>query len=141
MRTLIVLLLAIAAVAVGLWVWHSRAAKPLPPVTELQITGIDFPKEINADGSDVKGIIHFQAPTGNLVQADFEVVQADLFSPFSFDPQVQGKPRGSFGFFISILIPQQITLRVTLTDDQGHKSPPKEFSFVAVPATNMPGNP
>ena len=141
MRTLIILLLAIAAIAVGLWMWHSQAAGPLQPVAELQITGIDFPKQINADGNDVKGMIHFQAPTGKIVQADFEVVQVDLFSPFSFDPQVQGKSRGSFEFFISTLIPQQITLRVTLTDEQGHQSPPKEFSFVAAPATTMPQNP
>lgn len=141
MRTLIILLLAIAVVAVGLWVWHSQATKPLPPVSELQITGIDFPKQINADGSDVKGMIHFQAPTGKLVQADFEVVQADLFSPFSFDPQVQGQQRGSFEFYISLLVPQEVTLRVTLTDDQGQKSPPKEFSFVAAPAATTPQNP
>jgi hypothetical protein len=138
MRTLIILLLAVGALALGLWVWHAQVTKPLPPVTELQIIGIDFPKQINADGNDVKGLIHFQAPTGKIVQADFEVVQADLFSPFSFDPQIQGEQRGSFEFFISILIPQQVTLRVTLTDDQGQKSPPKEFSFVAAAATTMP---
>jgi len=139
MRTLLIVLLALVALSVGLWLWHPKAPGPLPPVVHNpQILAIDFPKQINADGHDVPGQIHFRAPTGMLVRTDFKVVQADFFLPFSFDPQIKGEMQGSFQFFISTTLPQQITLRVTLTDDRGLSSPPKDFSFVA---TGMPITP
>jgi len=146
MRTLILLIVAVAILAGGWWLWSSRVASS-PPATAATgplILSIDFPKQINADGNDVKGSIQFRAPTGRITQADFEVVEGEFFSPFSFDPQIQGKQQGSFEFFISSILPQQVTLRVTITDDQGRKSPPKDFSFTIIPAANtpsMPGNP
>jgi ABC-type amino acid transport substrate-binding protein len=146
MRTLILLLIAAAILAGGWWLWSSHATHTTPAAAAAspQILSIDFPKQINGDGNDVKGTIQFRAPTGTITQADFAVVTGDFFSPFSFDPQVQGKQQGSFDFFISSIVPQQVTLRVTITDDQGRKSPPQDFSFTVVPAANMPtmpGNP
>ncbi len=139
MRTLIIVLIALAALAVGLWLWHPQPPTPPPPAISVpQILAIDFPKQINADGHQVSGTIHFRAPTGTLVRADFKVVQADFFLPFSFDPQIKGEMLGSFQFFISTSIPQSIALRVILTDDQGQTSPPKDFSFTAVGMPMMP---
>jgi hypothetical protein len=143
MRTIIILIIAAVVLAGGWWLWSSRVTNNSPAATATgpQILSIDFPKQMNADGNDVKGTLQFSAPTGTIAQADFEVVAGDFFAPFSFDPQVHGKQQGSFDFFISSTVPQQVTLRVTITDDQGRKSPPKDLSFDIVPSASMPGMP
>ena len=142
MRTIILVLVAVAALAAGLLFWHMQTLGPPPaPASGPQVLSIDFPKQITADGNEVSGKVHFRAPSGTLVRADFQVVKATLFTSFSFDPQVRGKTQGFFQFSISTVIPQQITLRVTLTNEQGQTSPAKEFSFTVNPAPFNPENP
>ncbi|HED03838.1 MAG TPA: hypothetical protein ENI60_03615 [Candidatus Fraserbacteria bacterium] len=142
MRTVILVLIAVAALAVGLLFWHVQTLGPPPvPASGPQVLSIEFPKQITADGNEVSGKVHFRVPSGTLVRADFQVVKAMLFTSFSFDPQVHNEKQGSFVFSISTVIPQQITLRVTLTDEQGQTSPVKEFSFTVNPAPFNPGNP
>lgn len=137
------ILVAVAAAAlIGWWVWQSQepAAGQAPPMDAISkpasegplITGIDFPAQFNADGEYVKGVVHFQTAGSDLVHAQFDVVAAAFFVPFGFDPQVAGVTQGQFEFYLATVIPQQVTLQVTLTDAQGHASRPQEFSFTAV---------
>jgi len=95
------------------------------------IVAIEFPKKIQADGNEVLGTVKFRDSDGDIARADFEVVKAEAFEPFSFDPQVEGEKQGSFQFAIYTIYPQRVTLEVTLVDREGHRSKPKRFSFVA----------
>jgi len=135
MQKIVLVLLVVAALAAGLLFWQMQSAAPSQlPASGPQILSIEFPKQITADGNEVSGKVHFRAPSGMLVRADFQVVKAMLFTSFSFDPQVHNEKQGMFKFSISTVIPQQVTLRVTLTDEQGRTSPAKEFSFTVNPA-------
>jgi hypothetical protein len=126
----VVVLLIVAAVVIVLWEpWNEKGPKE---VEGPEIVRVDFPQQIQADGSKVTGTVHFRDPDGDIVKAKFEVVEAQLFDPFEFDPKVQGQKEGSFQFFIFTMYPQKVILRVTLIDSQGHVSEPLEFSFEAV---------
>ncbi|OGF57772.1 MAG: hypothetical protein A2Z21_10255, partial [Candidatus Fraserbacteria bacterium RBG_16_55_9] len=96
-----------------------------------EIIFIDFPKLIPSDGSQVIGTLGFRDPDANIVSVDFTVVKAVTFPPFSFNPNVKGKVDGIFQFLIFSQLGQQVTLQVTLLDEQGNKSPPQQFSFIA----------
>lgn len=111
---------------------HGPEGPPEAPSGAPLITSIEFPKEIEADGEDVTGIIEFFDPDGDIVEARFEVVEAVLFESFSFDPQIEGQREGRFAFVVFSFIPQRITLRVTLVDRAGHESQPVEFTFEAL---------
>lgn len=150
MQTLLTIVAVIAALVAGFLYWQFQAHAPyttIPPVAEIEsgiaITSITFPRQIDADGEAVGGTIGFRAATGNIVYADFQVVEAGFFIPFGFDPEIRETPSGQFEFYIATLIPQQVTLRVTLSDDVGQTSEPVEFSFTAVPSQpttdNQPG--
>jgi len=127
----IVLALILAALLVWLAGGALKPSSPAPSAAP-QITAIDFPEEIRADGEEVMGTVEFIDPDGDIVEARFEVVEAVLFEPFHFDPQVEGQKKGRFTFVIFSFVPQKVTLRVVLIDRQGHRSPPVEFSFQAV---------
>lgn len=103
-----------------------------------EILFIDFPSEIRADGNPVSGLIGFKDPDGDLFRADFVVVEAKDFQPFSVMPDVKGKTEGAFAFQIATRTAQRVTLRVTLTDEAGNKSAPKDFSFTAVAVAPPP---
>lgn len=137
--------LAVVAVALaGWWLWqlqpqgpqdgHELTADPAtqPNPESPLITNIEFPSQMDADGEYVKGLVHFKAAGSDVVHAQFDVVAATFFVPFGFDPQVAGVSEGQFEFYVATVIPQQVTLRLTLTDAQGRTSEPKEFSFTAV---------
>lgn len=136
---LIVVMVALA----GWWLWqvqpHAQGGpqsvvdQDAQPLAESPlITGIEFPSQIDADGQYVKGVVHFKTAGSDLVYAQFDVVAAAFFAPFGFDPQVAGMSQGQFEFYVATVIPQQVTLKLTLTDAQGRASAPKEFSFTAV---------
>lgn len=112
----------------------NTAKRIIPPKIEF----IDFPEEIPADESKVRGTIGFWDPDDSLAKVQFDVIKGDfrssMFDPmgsssYEFDPD-EGK--GSFGFAISCNMPQQVTLEVTLFDDEDRASDPKEFSFECV---------
>ena len=142
--------LAVVAVALaGWWLWHLQPQGPqdgqelsTDPAAQQTlenplITNIEFPSQMDADGEYVKGIVHFKAAGSDVVYAQFDVVAASFFVPFGFDPQVAGAAQGQFEFYMATVIPQQVTLRLTLTDAQGHTSAPKEFSFTAIQTQDM----
>ncbi len=97
-----------------------------------EIVGIEFPEEIEANGEEVIGYVAFRDPDGDIVEARFEVVEATLFEPFRFDPEVQGVREGKFPFAVFAVLPQDVTLRVVLVDAQGNESEPVEFRFRVV---------
>lgn len=126
------LLLALAALGL-LWLFAFRPAGAGPGAPSApEIVKIEFPEEIEADGEEVIGYVHFRDPEGDVVEARFEVVEATLFEPFRFDPEVRGRKEGRFPFAIFVMLPQEITLRVVLVDAQGNTSRPVEFRFRAV---------
>jgi hypothetical protein len=129
------LLAIVAAVVLLLWLgsgaFRAPVAGPTPSAAPT-IVAIEFPQEISADGEEVIGLVTFRDPDGDVVEARFEVVQALIFESFQFDPQVEGLREGEFEFYLYTLVPQEITLRVTLLDRAGHVSHPAEFRFRSV---------
>lgn len=105
--------------------------------TAPEITFIDFPKQIQADGYPVSGFIFFKDPDGDVVRAEFLVAQAIDFQPFSLELKVKGVKEGIIEFQIATKMPQQVVLRTILIDEAGNRSAPWEFSFEAV----KPGQP
>jgi outer membrane protein assembly factor BamB/subtilisin family serine protease len=97
-----------------------------------EILFIDFPAQIRATGKPVVGFVGFKDPDGDLVKADFAVVSATDFQSFQVAPNVKGRTEGVFSFEIATTLVQRVTLSVTLTDEAGQTSPPKEFSFEAI---------
>ncbi len=157
MRLTIWILLALVGVAAGLFLWNAgRAPAPVPEAAAPapaegaepaalapagnapRITGIAFPEQMDADGEYVEGSVAFASPGAPLVHVDFAVVEAVFFGPFGFDPGVGDLREGAFPFYISAVLPQEVTLRVTLTDADGRESEPRIFSFAVVGGA-MPG--
>jgi hypothetical protein len=96
-----------------------------------RVTLIEFPNAIRADGEKNQGYVSFFDPNGDIASVRFDVVNAVRFTPFSFEPNVNGKTSGSFSFRIWATIKQTVTLKVTLIDRLGNKSEPYYFSFRA----------
>jgi len=103
----------------------------LPP----EITYVDFPKEVNADGTPVQGTVGFRDSNGDLLKAIFAVVAAVDFQPFEVDlSSFHGQTEGEFSFEISTMTPQKVTLNLTLLDQEGNASPSVFFTFEAIQA-------
>jgi len=96
-----------------------------------RITGVDFPSAIAANGEKNRGYVSFYDPDGDITSVRFDVVNAVRFTPFSFEPNVDGEANGSFRFRIYCNIRQTVTLRVTLCDRAGNTSKPHLFTFRA----------
>jgi len=96
-----------------------------------RVTGIEFSSAIRADGKKARGYVSFFDPNGDIASVRFDVVNAVRFTPFSFEPNVNGETSGSFSFRIWATMKQTITLKVTLYDREGNKSEPYYFSFRA----------
>jgi len=117
-------LLMIFSLLIGVWGQTSS-----PP----EIVFIDFPNQIQADGSKVSGFVGFKDPDGDLARAEFAVVQAKDFQPFTVDlKNLKGVKEGVFEFQIATQTPQRVVLQVVLVDEAGNRSTPKEFWFEAV---------
>jgi hypothetical protein len=97
-----------------------------------EIVAINFPTSFAAGRSDVTGTVQFKAGHDPIAQAEFAVVSAQSFDPFTIQPRgIAGEKLGSFAFTIHSSIPQQVILRATLIDAQGRRSSPVSFSFEA----------
>jgi len=96
-----------------------------------RITGVDFPSAIAANGEKNRGYISFFDPDGDITSVRFDVVNAVRFTPFSFEPNVNGETTGSFRFRIYSNTRQTVTLKVTLYDRRGNVSEPYLFTFRA----------
>jgi len=96
-----------------------------------RITSVDFPSAIAANGEKNRGYISFYDPDGDITSVRFDVVNAVHFTPFSFEPNVEGEASGSFRFRIYCNTRQTVTLRVTLYDRAGNASKPYLFTFRA----------
>jgi len=100
-----------------------------------EITYVDFPKEIDADGTPVQGTIGFRDSNGDLLKAIFAVAAAADFQPFQVNLSgLQDQTEGEFSFEISTMTPQKVTLNLTLLDQEGNASPSVFFTFEAIQA-------
>lgn len=127
-----VLVVAALLALVGALLWLGPGSSPSPAPAAPEVLSVEFPEEIPADGSEVAGSVAFRDPDGDVIEARFEVVEAELFDSFRFDPNVEGRREGEFTFVIFSFIPQEIVLRVVLVDRAGHRSEPFELRFRAV---------
>ena len=96
-----------------------------------RITGVDFPSAIAANGEKNRGYVSFFDPDGDITSVRFDVVNAVRFTPFSFEPNVDGEASGSFRFRVYCNTRQTVTLKVTLYDRAGNASKPHLFTFRA----------
>ncbi len=144
MQTILTIVAVLAVAVAGFFFWQSQSNSVSPPVIAdfvgPQITRIEFPQRINSDGEYNEGILHFQSTGGIVTYAQFDVVEAGFFSPFGFEVGFLNLTEGSFEFYINSLVPQEVTLSVTLTDASGNVSPPVEFSFNVAPGAPPIGN-
>jgi hypothetical protein len=115
-------LLALAAVAAALYFLVLRRSPP-------EIVAVNFPGSIPAGSRDAVGTVQFQKGKDEIAQAQFDVVRADDFNPFTVQPRVTGEKNGSFSFGIHSSHAQQVTLKATLVDVAGRRSRPVSFSF------------
>src|SRR4030067_930716 len=123
---LVALGVIVALVGMNLLMPHAALDTTLRTSTP-EILQVEFPAEITADGENVTGHVRFRDLEGDIARAEFDVVEATVFTPFAFDPQVQGVREGTFEFSIYTVIPQETVLRLTLIDAQGHRSQSVEF--------------
>jgi TIR domain-containing protein len=118
--------LVLAAVAAAAFALYYFALRKAPP----QIVAINFPPAIGTGARNAVGTVQFQAPHDEIARAEFEVVEAERFEPFSVVPRgVGGQKTGSFSFGLHSGVPQLVTLRATLVDSAGRRSSPVSFSF------------
>ena len=111
-------------------------ATPVPPTVVSgppTIISIDFPGQIPADGTSIRGTVRFRDPNGDINWVTFDVVRATDFTSFEYNPLdsvVEGDATdGVFAFHIWCNIDQTVTLRTTLHDEAGNSSAPADFSF------------
>jgi len=111
-------------------------ATPVPPTVVSgppTIISIDFPGQIPADGTSIRGTVRFRDPNGDINWVTFDVVRATDFTSFEYNPLdsvVEGDATdGVFAFHIWCNIDQTVTLRTTLHDEAGNSSAPVDFSF------------
>lgn len=118
--------LVVSAAAAAAFALYYFVLRKEPP----QIVAINFPPAIGTGTRNAVGTVQFQAPHGEIARAEFEVVEAERFEPFSIVPKaVGGQKQGSFSFGLHSSVPQQVTLRTTLIDSTGRRSSPVSFSF------------
>ena len=118
--------LVVGAAAAAVFALYYFVLRKEPP----QIVAINFPPAIGTGSRNAVGTVQFQAPHGEIARAEFDVVEAERFEPFSVVPKgVGGQKQGSFSFGLRSSVPQQVTLRATLVDGAGRRSSPVSFSF------------
>jgi len=108
-----------------------------------EITFIEFPNKIIGDGQPYKGRVGFRDLNRDLIKARFQVKGSggkirDAEETASGDfvltlpKQVREEIRGEFEFNLSVAVPnQEVTVSVTLEDEQKNRSATVSFSFFA----------
>lgn len=108
-----------------------------------EITFIKFPNKIIGDGQPYKGRVGFRDLNRDLIKARFqvkgsgvEIRDAEKTGPREFvlipPRQVREETRGEFKFSLSVAVPnQEVTVNVTLEDEQRNLSEIVSFSFLA----------
>jgi len=152
LRRVFVILTSILILGTTIWVGVSQTRGSLPEIT----FDIDFPSQILADGERVQSFVFFKDPDKDIAQINFELTKPQEAEPLGFDPQVKGRLSGVIKFTIAATSPPlelEICVRegkqckkvqvadsapaevtaVTLADEAGNESEPKEFSFEVDP--------
>jgi hypothetical protein len=94
-----------------------------------EIKDVKLPPTIPAGNRDVTGTVLFKPGHDDVAEADFTVVSAQSFEPFTVRPTPEDQKRGFFSFPIRSRVPQQITLNVTLVDTKNRRSNSYPVSF------------
>lgn len=110
-----------------------------------QITFIEFPNKVISDGQPYKGKVGFRDLNRDLIKARFQVAKgsgvkiwdAEEIKPGSEFVLILPRParekvRGEFEFDLSVAVPnQEVTVNVTLEDEQKNPSVTVIFSFLS----------
>ena len=115
-------ILLVAAVAAAIYGFVLRKAPP-------KITAVTFPPVVAAGTTNAVGTVQFETGADDLAEAQFAVVSAESFQPFTVRPPVKDQESGSFQFSIRASTVQHVTLKTTLVDVRGRRSKPVSFSF------------
>ena len=123
---------------------------------------IDFPSQIRADGEQIQSFVFFKDLDKDITQINFKVTKPQNTESLSFDPQVKGKLSGVIKFTIAATSPpleleicvggaasckkihitdsisETIVFAVTLLDEGGNESAPKQFAFKVARANVEP---
>ena len=115
----------------------------LPPYAP-NVTSINFAREIRADGQLHEGTIWYRDLNADLKTIEFEPVQGEgvIIDPVKIFlqvfPDLKGAVQGEVRFRISTTLPQDVHLRVVLTDLLGNTSDPAELRFAAIDPYHRP---
>ena len=109
--------------------WDVTFLIPQPPT----IVRVTFPSAVRL-GQEQNGIVRFTDPDGDIVRAEFTVVEGDpasirVLPALAFDPEVRGMTSGAFRFTVVVTKAQTVVLRLVLVDSAGRRSDPVEFTF------------
>lgn len=118
----------------------------LPLSYSPQLTFIEFPNKIIGDGQPYKGKVGFRDLNRDLIKARFQVTKgssvkiwdAEEIKPgaefvLTLPRSARDKVRGEFEFDLSAALPnQEVTVNVTLEDEQKNRSLAVSFSFLSV---------
>jgi len=127
----------------------SLSLKEVLPGYAPQITFVQFPDKVDADGELRVGKAQFRDLNGDLYMARFEILgqQVEAAPPFEpldtvlfvqVFPELRGETEGEFSFAIGTPIPQKVSATLTLVDEGRHRSTPYLFSFEAVDPWTAP---
>jgi hypothetical protein len=114
---------AVAAAALLLLaaIFYPRGSPP-------EIVQLRFPDSIGTSRGG-SGSIEFRDEEGDVVSAQFDVVEASEFQPIRIDVPANGQKAGRLPFSLQSAVPQKVTLEATLIDRAGRRSDPVRFSF------------
>lgn len=108
-----------------------------------QITFIEFPNKVISDGQPYKGKVGFRDLNRDLIKARFQITKGSGVkirdaeeTPTGFvlilPRSAREKVRGEFEFDLSVVVPnQEVTVNVTLEDEQKKFSETVSFSFLS----------
>jgi len=100
---------------------------------------IDFPSTIKTTDAPTVGRVYFKDPGQDVVRAEFDVVRAERFEPFSLDVSNSVQTGGTLDFFefkLASTTAQRVELALTLVDAQQLRSKPRRLSFEVLGTSN-----
>ncbi len=101
--------------------------------TAPRIVRVTFPGSVSLN-QEQNGIVRFEDPDGDVVRAEFTVVEGDpatirVLPAFVFDPEVRWMTSGPFRFTVVVTKARTVKLRLVLVDSLGLRSQLHELLF------------
>lgn len=109
--------------------WDPAFILSQPPT----IVRVTFPGVVRL-AQEQNGIVRFKDPDGDIVRAEFTVVEGDpatirMLPALAFDLEVRGATSGPFRFTVVATQAQTVVLRLVLVDSAGRRSDPVKLTF------------